>query len=400
MKSLAMGIYLLVAAAVTVWGALKPDYDWDVLGYMAAALSWEEADKKQIHDKVYAIAQTAMPEAAYRELVSRGPYRQDMYANDAHFAQQLPFYSIRPLFVASIYLLHKLGINLAQAAGIISALSYFLIAVILLLWITKYIDGIYGVGLALFLILSPPMLMTARLTTPDALSAALVIAAVYVLAEKRSLTGSGVLMLLSLFVRTDNIIFVLLLFGYLVLFGRHELSLSVPRFALIVAAAVLTYLTIHLAAGNYGWSTVFHHTLVEFINDPADHSFTISPTTYLKALRAGLSFLVAGSMMIFLFFGLLAYYLSARKKAHVQDIYSHLALILGLSVLLRYALFPAIFDRFFVAQYMLIAVTLVIVSAPSFATTSRGFVPHLPPSKAPSQAKARILAPADINYKR
>ncbi len=397
MKLPAIAIYLLIAAVVTAWGALKPSYDWDVLGYMAAALSWEQTDKKQIHDNVYAFAQMAMPEETYRELTTQGSYRQDMYANHAHFAQQIPFYSIRPLYVACLYLLHKLGINLAQAAAVISALSYFLMAVILLLWITKYIDGVCGVGLPLLLILSPPMLMTARLTTPDALSAAMLVTAIYVLAEKRWLIGFGLLMLLSIFVRTDNIIYALILFSYLVLFGKHRLALSLPGFTLFVAAAVLSYLTINLAAGNYGWSTVFHHTLVQFINDPAEHSFTISLPAYLKALRSGLSLLVGGSMVIFLFFGLLAYYLSARKKILVQNIYPHLTLILGLSVLLRYALFPAILDRFFVAHYMLVAVALVITSAYSFATTNREFVPHLPPPQASSRVSVRALKPAGIS---
>ncbi len=400
MKLLGVGIYLLAALSVAAWAVLKPHYEWDVLGYMASALSFEETDKKSIHTQVYALAHAAMPLQAYTELVSQTPYRRDMYADYDHFAQQIPFYSIRPLYVGAIYLLNKAGVNLARAPGVVSALAYFAIAVVLLLWINNYIAGVNGIGLPLLLILSPPMLMIAREMTPDALSAAVLIAAVYLLAEKRALTGFALLTLASVWIKTDNVIYALILFSYLLVFGKDRLALSFANFALLVAGAVASCLAIDLAAGNYGWSTVFHHTFVQFITNPAEQRFPVSFSVYLAALRSGLSMAVSGSMMIFLFFGLLAYYLSVQKKILLRGIYSHLMLILGLSVLIRYLLFPAMLDRFFIAHYMLTAVMLIIAAVPPLGGRNRERIHYITPAKTPLPAKAQALQAAGRSYKR
>lgn len=64
---LCIGTALLLA--VTVW---PPGYNWDLIGYVAAAHARTESDPQLVHSRAYATVQRHVPNWAYEQLTGRG----------------------------------------------------------------------------------------------------------------------------------------------------------------------------------------------------------------------------------------------------------------------------------------------------------------------------------------
>lgn len=123
-------VYFLIVLFISIVSIHKPDYNWDILPYVASVYSLESTDTNSIHKNTYEIVKSTLPEQAYLLLVSNNKYREEMHQCSKCFYQQLPFYKIRPLYVALIYILYKLGINIIVSSFVISSISCLLISVI------------------------------------------------------------------------------------------------------------------------------------------------------------------------------------------------------------------------------------------------------------------------------
>src|SRR5712672_2688886 len=93
---------------LTGWLAYRFPYnDWDVLAYVGCAINLSESDQVKIHAQVFEQAREELPEEDFHEMTTSVPFRQDVAANPWHFAEQLPFYSIRPLYIELLAALHR-----------------------------------------------------------------------------------------------------------------------------------------------------------------------------------------------------------------------------------------------------------------------------------------------------
>jgi hypothetical protein len=364
-------LYFLIVAALAVGAASKMKLGWDGLAYMAIVLTWEGKSTEQAHAEVYAQAAHVLPEDNYQALVNGSPawgeaaYRQAVHKDADLFAQQLPFYETRPLYLACLYALHQLGLSLPEAMLFVSAAAYLFIAGLLWAWLNKYLRWPYGSLLALLLALSPPLMQVAKATTPDAMSAALLLAGFYVLLERRSVYGFGAVMLAAIGVRHDNAIWVLFVLAYLA--WRPMPAIVHARTPVVVSAlsAVAVTLAIVGVSNHYGWSTLFHHTFMGFLPNPADVTVTVSFRDYARVVLGGMRSVFDSSLILFAVFGMLAHALPGRDSAGWRRLYEGLLLIVAGNIAVRYALFPIIFDRLLVAHYLLAVVLLAIKSAPA-----------------------------------
>jgi hypothetical protein len=92
------------------WLAYQFPYnDWDVLAYVGCAMNLSERDQGKIHAQVFEQARAELPEDDFNEMTTAVPFRRDVAANPWHFAEQLPFYSIGPLYIGLMASIHRLG---------------------------------------------------------------------------------------------------------------------------------------------------------------------------------------------------------------------------------------------------------------------------------------------------
>jgi len=113
---------MLVAFACAIWR--QPAYNMDILPYMAEIKIYDGQRGCVVHDLVYQEAARTFPPAKYESLIGESWLRQ-VWAHDCGaFFEQLPFYSIRPGYIGTAFLFHKLGLPPARALVLVSIVSF------------------------------------------------------------------------------------------------------------------------------------------------------------------------------------------------------------------------------------------------------------------------------------
>ena len=133
--------YLCFFLLLSAWAVVQPQYTWDLVGYIGASVDSTHAEA--IHRVTF---DAIKPISSDKDIQPDNPYRADVTANPYHFAEQLPFYSIKPAYVALIRGFHRLGLPFPKAAVAISAVSNFLLALLLWRWLSAYLSGLPALG--------------------------------------------------------------------------------------------------------------------------------------------------------------------------------------------------------------------------------------------------------------
>ena len=115
----------------------SPDQNWDMLGYSASAISFENNDPEFIHNYIYSELESYASDSELTKLTAGNDYAVAMHQDANAFYQQIPYYKIRIVFVGLTYMLTKIGINIFSAAHMITAAAGSLGLMLVFLCIQK-----------------------------------------------------------------------------------------------------------------------------------------------------------------------------------------------------------------------------------------------------------------------
>ena len=244
--------YLVVFLLLSVWAVRQPQYTWDVVGYVGASIP--SSNPEFIYQQTFSALKPILANEAYKEVRPDNPYRSDVASNPYHFTEQITFYSIKPAYVELIRAFHRAGLSYPKSAVAISAVSSFLLAALLWLWLSPYFSGLPLVACCTMIMLSPNILGLARWATPDCLATFVAAFAFYLILERNLYFWGCAVIVCGIWVRTD----VLVLAGviFLVLWTRGKLDFY--QFASLCALGLGSYFAINYFAGNYGWPVLFY----------------------------------------------------------------------------------------------------------------------------------------------
>jgi hypothetical protein len=158
------------------------------------------------------------------------------------------------------------------------------------------------------------------------------------------------LLLASLWVRTDNVLFVVAVLIWLT--WRKELSL--PQFAVLAGLAGASVLFINHSTSNYGWGVLFRHSFVEGGGSVADLRPTVSLSEYLTAVVAGIRKIGGQEVTMFALIGL-----AAVKWLRTDDWLRPLLTCVAIASIARFLLFPAPDNRYFIWGYLIAGAALI-----------------------------------------
>lgn len=347
--------YILFSLSIFAESMSNPSYNWDMIGYVGSVRYFQIKDKVELHKSVYGELYTTVNENKYNELTT-SYYRETTSKDPEAFYQQLPFYQIKVLYVFLVMLLNKLGISIFTATYLISALGSILGIWVLLFSFKSHLGKCFLYLIPIFGLVFE-ISRIARTSTPDGLAFLVVSLITYFL-----MTGNRIIFLilpLSILIRTDLIIFVLMVNIYLFLYQK-----SLRYLALInVLICVLVFYAVNEYFGYYGWSILFYHSFSEWLAYPADIKIDITPALYIKALYAGLRSLSANnSFFAYIVIALLSVMVFFRhyNRECLQNIILHRIFFLFMAssiyVAAHFVLFPEIKSRFFLGEYMLTAI--------------------------------------------
>jgi hypothetical protein len=335
-------LFLLLSA----WVVFQPQYTWDLLGYIGSSV--DSTDAKVIHKIVF---DAIKPVSSGAEIQVDNPYRADVAANPYHFAEQLPFYSIKPVYVELVKVVHHAGVPFPRAVISISAVSNFVLAAILWFWLSSYITGWALAGACSLIMLSPNILALARWATPDCLATAVAALAFYLILERKKCFWGCGLLVVNIWIRTDALVLAGIVFATLLLCRK----LDVVEFASLCVLALASYFIINHFSGTYGWPALFYNSFLGGLVAPGETVLHFSRSAYLhQVVRGSFLWLIYGSFALYVLLGGLAIWLGR------STIYAYMVLAVITARVVSYFLYPNGDQRYTAVLYVLVLVSLVI----------------------------------------
>lgn len=316
-KLIAYAAFCVSLAALCYLRPLRDDFD----RYVYEALI--RSSNQPIGD-IYRIVKHESPRAKASSVMD----------SPEHLAQLEPLYAIRPLYVQVTSLLSRAGMGPQAAINLVSSISLMMCAVIIGVTTRQYLCSA-------LLMASPGIMTIGRMGTPDALSSLAVLAGC--LALYREKVSSGILLLmLSVWIRTDNVLFVIAILVWLVWKKRmpllHSIVLGIMAFSSV--------LWINHLSGNYGWRVLFHYSFIGG-RYPAEITPHINVGQYVRIVLENLVSL-GPQLAPWLLLGIAAWMLSRNERGSLIPI--------GAASLLHYLMFPSGESRYFAWAFLLIGV--------------------------------------------
>ncbi|MEX3991289.1 hypothetical protein AB4Y35_10965 [Paraburkholderia sp. EG286A] len=349
---------VLTIAACCGWvlrvGLTQPDhsgFNWDVIGYVASmykqdGLSGEPLRRavfenvlKEVGEsdleKLTAGASRSQHGSSSAEQVPDATYRATVFNDPVSLEQQIPFYSIRVLYLQSIRIVDHFVHSYSSSSILVNAIYAALCVLIVALLLEHFrISQLYLPAI----IYISKLTTIGRISSPDALACLLSLLALLLLV-KRSRWVFVAIVALPL-ARTDFVILSLIL--CLFSFRLFPIRITLLSAALSVGLLVVDN---HLN-GNYGFLRVFNFTLFGVDPYPATMENSARLTDYVNAYISGAKRSHSQHLLVYMFslvlFGMRFY----RRNPLAEPDYIFIASMLFVS--LHLILFPLYLERFFV----------------------------------------------------
>jgi hypothetical protein len=338
-------LYLVFFLFLSAWAVFQPQYTWDLVGYIGSSV--DSTDPVVIHDTAFnAIRGISSP-----DMQVDNPYRVDVAANPFHFTEQLPFYSIKPVYVLLVKAVHRAGMSFPRSTVAVSAGSNFLLAVLLWVWLSRYLSAWACAAACSLIMLSPNILALSRWPTPDCLATLIAATGLYLILERSAYFWGSSLLVIDVWTRTDALILAGIVFALLLVLRK----LDVAQFACLCILALGSYFAINHFAGSYNWSTLFYNSFLGGVPAPGEMIIHLSRSAYLhQVIRGSFLWLIYGSFALYLLLGGLAIWMNRAS------LYSYAIAAVISARALSYFLYPNGDQRYTAVLYVVILVALVI----------------------------------------
>lgn len=326
--------------ALSMMAYLRPLPTYDRYLYAGAVASLRYSDPITLQ-RIARAEFDAQPSPFPFENVAVEPYFADVYNNPNHFVQQLGLSRVKLGYVVSGYVLWRTGLPILVSLRLISACSLLVVGFVLLAWT-------HDAVLSAVMLLTPPVLNMGRMVTGDPLSTTILVLALFALAKKKELLAAG-LLIASIFVRSDNVVLVLILLAGMTWTQHLRFRIGVSCAALAVTMSAI----VNKIAGIFGYRVLMQHSFVKPELEPMTHPVLITFSGYLHAL-AGLKAIPYTFLTVWTLVAA-AVWRRLPESSALRDLLP----VAGIYIVLRLLIFPNFDDRVFVWAYLLAGVALI-----------------------------------------
>jgi hypothetical protein len=271
-----------------------------------------------------------------------------------HLGQLEPLYAIRPLYLEMIEAVARPGVPIQRAINLVSVFSLFGIGMVLLGWTHR---PFY----CALVMATPAVSGLGRIGTPDALSSLLLLSSTWALVRGRLFPGI-LLLLVGIWSRTDNILFVILILAWLA--GSDKLSLL--QAAVLSLTGVASVVVINHFSGNYGWSVLFQYSFIGG-RSPAEIAGHIGLRDYILVVGRGVAGIGGQEVALWTLLGVAAWRWLPKSLPSRQVL-----MPIAMAAIVRFLLFPTPEDRYFAWAYLTVGASFIeaIGNSPYFPRIS------------------------------
>ena len=341
-----------------------------MLAYAAIHYQRQGLSNEQAHGKIY---NELLPQldSATQAFLTTEPFDRKAKASPEFFAEQLPFYTTKPLYNALVSALCIAGLTPLEAMRMISAIGYGLVALCVFAFFVRLFHPVLALLFSLLLPLMPVAMLTARLLTPDMLSSAFVLWAFALYLLHKRFHAPVFLLLLSIGLRVDNAVIAL---AAALLFALANDALRARLYGIAYAIlAVMIYLVIGQAFGGYGWKITFQHSILDLATKVS--TWAATPLTfdiYIDALVKGIRrYQLVILPALFFTAASIAATKSLLEKRLFDSGLVAVAAVLLISMCVKFLAFPRFDVRYYVPQYVFALLLIVIAVLPQRYKTTK-----------------------------
>ena len=342
-----------------------------MLAYAAIHYQRQGLSNEQAHGKIY---NELLPQldSATQAFLTTEPFDRKAKASPEFFAEQLPFYTTKPLYNALVSALCIAGLTPLEAMRMISAIGYGLVALCVFAFFVRLFHPVLALLFSLLLPLMPVAMLTARLLTPDMLSSAFVLWAFALYLLHKRFHAPVFLLLLSIGLRVDNAVIALtaaLLFAFADDAHRARRLYGIA-YAIL---AVMIYLVIGQAFGSYGWKITFQHSILDLtINVSMWAATPLTFDIYIDALVKGIRrYQLVILPALFFTAASIAATNSLLEKRLFDNGLVAVAAVLFSSMCVKFLAFPRFDVRYYVPQYVFALLLIIIAVLPQRYKTTK-----------------------------
>jgi hypothetical protein len=350
-RLLAIGLWSKCVVGVTAvlvfaMGLGMPIHNWDMVAYTAAAYRLDGLRATELQSATFADVASEVTPAEVHDATTSA-YKAAVFNDPNSLEQNLPFYTIKIVYVELMRLLKRAGVPYPEASYAISA--FFASLSILSIAVLSAHFGVPLFWTPLFAVFAGFHNLP-RYSTPDAIACFVALISVYLfIKNRRSIYFLAVLMPL---IRTDLLLLSIILM-VLIYYVRKD-----RRSVIFGFLALLTYMGVNHFAGSYGYITLFNFTFIGIDPYPRDMRLSVQPwayvTPYIDCARVLLfheRHTIAYILTLYLFY--------IGRSYKVGDDLLFVTVISLSYALLHIALFPVYDERFFAFPASLICISLL-----------------------------------------
>lgn len=342
-------------------------WNFDIVGYVAAAESWRHEEPEAMHRAVAERLLAGTPPEKLPQIAGGSRYRVIVATRAECLATQLPFYTVKPGYVFAGLALEALGFPLVEAFFWISLAAYWAVTLVAYTWLRSAASPWLACIAACSIAASAPLRLSATFATPDLLSCAFVVAGLWLLLGASRPKLSLGFLIGAVLIRPDNLLLLGLVAAWSALFAPTGPRIGKLTAALAVGAGTAIYLGTRQLTNAYSWGTYAKHTLVRRLYEPGDMRETISFPEYRASLWDALQGTFAYYPVSLGIFALLTVVLWSLEGAQydkpVRSPRVQIAALLWIFVIGVFFVMPVLSDRMLLRSYVPTMVLVVTASA-------------------------------------
>ncbi len=340
-----------------VTGPLRPLANWDILGYVGAVFSYTEQNSELRKRSLEEIKKYISAEQ-YKSITSGSYFRETVANDDRAFIEQIPAYSLKPLYVLLTGILGTIIGNIALASVLISSAGFFLMGTSLYLLRPRGLyEPLWLISILGLLYLGNPRLtLLTKAATPDSLAAGFMLAGFWAYLCKPQSIYPKALMSLAIMTRPDAVITTACLFPLMVKSSIDRI-LSIQQLVWSMAIPMTTYLLCNVLYPGFGFKKLIIHAL----KGPFPYPSSIDTSQFMPFYFSALynDFLSLMNLPRFAFFLIASLLLFAFSRNH----YAKLIVLAALgNAMMKIVLFPN-FDGGYQERYLFLSYFLTLFAA-------------------------------------
>jgi hypothetical protein len=352
MKKRLLVIILTTIIFFSCWHIKKIHYNWDVVFYAGSIFNNPSEPEKSRELMIKAFENSNFIDYK-NEIIPKTKYGINVFSNGKSYEEQYAFYNIRIIYNKTIKLIYYMGTDPIYAVYIASFI-YAVLCILTIFYFGVQITNNLTISflICLYIILKPGFVEFIT-SSPDTLSAfsLLLFISSYFSKKKWAIYLSTFFCILS---RTDNIIFIILLNGIILL--TNFLKKTKPSFEFIsIIIATLSYVTINICFNNPGFRVLYYHTFIEHLSYPLRKPKYATINQIIAIFKPNLLYLIHPLLYLLATF--------VYSKFNLKKLFTSPALLVifvsCITFAIRFILFPSVQPRF-EFQYFLIATLCIL----------------------------------------